>query len=279
MLQIKTTNGNTLIHADQQPDTYNGRSYDGSQYMVHAGEWGRHKYIRKEGNRYIYPEDVLKSTTGIQRHHAQVLSDHRQAKKDKAYVESRERAERFFDETDKEKNKRRTQQLLKAHQNSTKPKGLVGDRYGEYEYRDPEKVELDRKIQKINQKNAARQAEEERKKMGNVEEGSTEELERQKNKTKVRKTASELKDTGTTKNLEAQKKRTAERKEADKQRKSAHSRATARSERYDNYAKKYNKEHGTNLSGDDFYTPYNGLKESMRKKKAERERRRLTGQR
>lgn len=63
MLQIKTTNGNTLIHADQQPDTYNGRSYDGSQYMVHAGEWGRHKYIRKEGNRYIYPEDLQKKAS------------------------------------------------------------------------------------------------------------------------------------------------------------------------------------------------------------------------
>lgn len=63
MLQIKTTNGNTLVHADQQPDTYNGRSYDGSQYMVHAGEWGRHKYIRKEGNRYIYPEDLQKKAS------------------------------------------------------------------------------------------------------------------------------------------------------------------------------------------------------------------------
>ena len=63
MLQIKTTNGNTLVHADQRPDTYNGRSYDGSQYMVHAGEWGRHKYIRKEGNRYIYPEDLQKKAS------------------------------------------------------------------------------------------------------------------------------------------------------------------------------------------------------------------------
>ncbi len=238
-----------------------------------------HKYLYIDANgRYIYPEDVPKGTTGIQQHHAQVLSDRRQAKKDKAYVERRERAERFFNETDREKNKRTTQQLLKAHQNSTKPKGLFGDKYGEYEYRNPEKVEFDRKIQKNEQKYAARRSEEERKKRGFVEEGSTEELERQKKKTKARKTASELKDTGTTKNLEAQKKRTAERKEADKQRKSAHSGATARSERYDNYAKKYNKEHGTNLSGDDFYTPYNGLEESIRKKKAERKRRKLTGQ-
>lgn len=68
MLQIKTTNGETLIHADQRPDTYNGRSYDGSQYMVHAGEWGHHKYIRKEGNRYIYPEDLQKKArAGVQK--------------------------------------------------------------------------------------------------------------------------------------------------------------------------------------------------------------------
>lgn len=68
MLQIKTTSGETLIHADQRPDTYNGRSYDGSQYMVHAGEWGHHKYIRKEGNRYIYPEDLQKKAqAGVQR--------------------------------------------------------------------------------------------------------------------------------------------------------------------------------------------------------------------
>jgi len=58
MLKITTSNGNVLVHADQQPDSYNGQSADGSTYMVHGGSWGKHKYIRKEGNRYIYPEDM-----------------------------------------------------------------------------------------------------------------------------------------------------------------------------------------------------------------------------
>lgn len=30
-------------------------------FLIHGREWGRHKYIRKEGNRYIYPEDLQKS--------------------------------------------------------------------------------------------------------------------------------------------------------------------------------------------------------------------------
>lgn len=85
MLKITTTNGNTLIHADQQPDAIIGKSVDGSQYLVHAGEWGRHKYIRKEGNRYIYPED-LKKANDVQKHHAEVLADRRIAKKDRAHV-------------------------------------------------------------------------------------------------------------------------------------------------------------------------------------------------
>lgn len=30
-------------------------------FLIHGREWGQHKYIRKEGNRYIYPEDLQKS--------------------------------------------------------------------------------------------------------------------------------------------------------------------------------------------------------------------------
>lgn len=63
MLRITTTNGDTLIHADQQSDAIKLTATDGSRVMVHAGEWGKHKYIRKEGNRYIYPED-LEGTAG-----------------------------------------------------------------------------------------------------------------------------------------------------------------------------------------------------------------------
>lgn len=59
MLRITTTNGDELYHADQQPDAMSMTAYDGSQVLVHAGEWGHHKYIRKEGNRYIYPEDLV----------------------------------------------------------------------------------------------------------------------------------------------------------------------------------------------------------------------------
>lgn len=61
MLEIRTTNGETLIHDDQQPDAMVITGYDGSRVMVHGGAWGNHKYIRKEGNRYIYPEDLQKA--------------------------------------------------------------------------------------------------------------------------------------------------------------------------------------------------------------------------
>ena len=61
MLEIKMTSGDVLVHGDQQPDAMIVKGYDGSKVLVHAGEWGRHKYIRKEGNRYIYPEDLQKA--------------------------------------------------------------------------------------------------------------------------------------------------------------------------------------------------------------------------
>lgn len=32
----------------------------GGLTLAHGVEWRRHKYIRKEGNRYIYPEDLKK---------------------------------------------------------------------------------------------------------------------------------------------------------------------------------------------------------------------------
>ena len=63
MLQITTTNGDTLIHGDDRPKA-TIRSYDGSEVIVHAGAWGQHKYIRKEGNRYIYPEDLQREKSG-----------------------------------------------------------------------------------------------------------------------------------------------------------------------------------------------------------------------
>lgn len=53
--------------------------------LQHGLEWKRHKYIRKEGNRYIYPEDLQKANA-TQRHHAEVLADRRQIKKDRAHV-------------------------------------------------------------------------------------------------------------------------------------------------------------------------------------------------
>lgn len=65
MLEIKTTNGDTLIHNDQQPDAMQITGYDGSRVMVHGGSWGNHKYIRKEGNRYIYPEDLQKAAKTV----------------------------------------------------------------------------------------------------------------------------------------------------------------------------------------------------------------------
>lgn len=85
MLKITTSNGDTLIHADQESDAMKFTATDGSRVVVHAGEWGRHKYIRKEGNRYIYPEDLQKANA-TQRHHAEVLADRRQIKKDRAHV-------------------------------------------------------------------------------------------------------------------------------------------------------------------------------------------------
>lgn len=85
MLKITTSNGDTLIHADQKSDAMKFTATDGSQVVVHAGAWGRHKYIRKEGNRYIYPDDLQKANA-TQRHHAEVLADRRQIKKDRAHV-------------------------------------------------------------------------------------------------------------------------------------------------------------------------------------------------
>lgn len=85
MLKITTTNGDTLIHADQQPDAKTIQGYDGSRVLVHGGAWEKHKYIRKEGNKYIYPEDLQKAND-VQKHHAEVLADRRQAKKDRAHV-------------------------------------------------------------------------------------------------------------------------------------------------------------------------------------------------
>ena len=36
-------------------------SYYVLKHSAKGTTWGEHKYIRKEGNRYIYPEDVKKS--------------------------------------------------------------------------------------------------------------------------------------------------------------------------------------------------------------------------
>lgn len=42
---------------------------DGNYILAHAGKWRQHKYIRKEGNRYIYPEDLRrgKATDAVAR--------------------------------------------------------------------------------------------------------------------------------------------------------------------------------------------------------------------
>lgn len=39
---------------------YIGTDRYGNYDLAHAGEWKQHKYIRKEGNRYIYAEDLKK---------------------------------------------------------------------------------------------------------------------------------------------------------------------------------------------------------------------------
>lgn len=74
MLEIKMTSGDVLVHGDQQPDAIAIKGYDGSKILVHAGEWGRHKYIRKEGNRYIYPEDLQKTAKNVKKSDSGVIT-------------------------------------------------------------------------------------------------------------------------------------------------------------------------------------------------------------
>lgn len=44
--------------------------YSGSHWLAHAEgtKWKKHKYIRKEGDRYIYPEDITKDRYQRQKH-------------------------------------------------------------------------------------------------------------------------------------------------------------------------------------------------------------------
>lgn len=96
MLKITTSNGDTLIHADQQPDSYNGRSADGSTYMVHGRSWGKHKYIRKEGNRYIYPEDLKKKAEDVGNAISSTASNVKKSVKDNLYKTAESAAQKAF---------------------------------------------------------------------------------------------------------------------------------------------------------------------------------------
>ena len=213
------------------------------RYLSHALGQRRahHKYLYIDANgRYVYPEDVPKGTTGIQQHHAQVLSDRRQAKKDKAYSKEtkgiNDRIDSQLGVSGASRMIRGAQQLTNAHQGSTEYRNL--DSYA-YRISDADKakdITKNRKLAKaINnadsqrksahagyeadkkafpeggsteeleaqkkktrmrkQLAASRAAENERKKSGFVEEGSTEELENQKRKTQARKTVARTEDT------------------------------------------------------------------------------------
>lgn len=54
----------TVEHVVSHSDTYRSNAMNSHQRMIyksqlkHGVEWKRHKYIRKEGDRYIYPEDL-----------------------------------------------------------------------------------------------------------------------------------------------------------------------------------------------------------------------------
>ena len=261
MLKITTTNGDTLIHADQQSDGMKLTAVDGSQVIVHAGEWGRHKYIRKEGNKYIYPEDLQKENGVSDRKAAKAI-----AKKDKQFLKEKKMIEKRADKAVGVKGVaneiRETQQMTNAHQGSTAYGGL--DSYG-YRVADAEnakeriaarRAEKNRlnERKKINQQqdNAHIGYAEDKKKFGD-EETSTEELEIQKKKTKARKQqkaahqgyeADRKKwgDTETsTEELEIQKEKT-------KQRKRAKEKAANREEYLKNLSKAKSKKSGASES-------------------------------
>ena len=102
------------------------------EHGVKGQRSSHHKYLYIDANgRYVYPEDLPKGTTGIQQHHAQVLSDRRQekkqAKKDKAFVKRSKQMEdatnRLWDIHDGSTTAtnfiKSHQQVQRAHQNAT----------------------------------------------------------------------------------------------------------------------------------------------------------------
>ena len=226
MLQITTSNGNVLVHADQHPDSYNGQSADGSTYMVHGGSWGNHKYIRKEGNRYIYPEDLQKAaanqkqkikdkkfvkeggqTIGVKRND-QILSAHGGALKKydgpgktairpgASGISTTSLEDRFSKEERKamRKSSKTEQQRKSAHDGYERDKKIFPDGGSTEELEIQKQKTKDRKYVKSSKKKSALQQQKEahagyeadKKKFPDG--GSTEELERQKDKTKARKT-------------------------------------------------------------------------------------------
>lgn len=141
MLQITTTNGDTMIHGDGRPEA-TIRSYDGSEVIVHAKEWGNHKYIRKEGNRYIYPEDLQRSGShGPKGRKRNMLEGGMDVKiRDKrTTVAQMEKDKEFVKYSPNQVNKRRTQAqaVTNAHQNAT-VKDEKHENLGGYSYRDGE---------------------------------------------------------------------------------------------------------------------------------------------
>lgn len=162
--------------------------------LQHA-ERRNHKYLYKIGDRYIYPEDVPKGTTEIQQHHAQVLSDRRQAKKDRKYAKESKgidnRIDNQFGISGAARSIRNTQQMTKSHQGTTEYGGL--DSYLT-RLTDSDKAKDQIKKRKLakaidntdSQRKSAHAGYEADKKVF-PEGGSTEELESQKKKTSMRK--------------------------------------------------------------------------------------------
>ena len=245
MLQITTTNGDTLIHADQQPNAIIGQSVDGSQYLVHAGEWGKHKYIRKEGNRYIYPEDLQRSPGNRPQGRKRNVIDGkmdvkindkrttlRQINKDKEFVE--------YSPNKVNGLRNQAQAISNAHQNSTARDKEYED-LGGYMYRDGEQHRNNGDLQSASiKKQIAKTAERKQKKHEAYEKAAKQLTNAHQTSTKkygddgYLYQDTSLSDKGLqTENLKKQKTKTAARKiekeenekkraKADQQRKSAH---------------------------------------------------------
>ena len=117
------------------------------QMLKHGVEWRKHKYIRKEGNRYIYPEDVKNKATAaaniaenltkgaataagtklsnMKDKATSIIADQKQNLKDKKYVRDSKPKRNDSHETlvSKHPYARQIQQLTSAHQTATERTG------------------------------------------------------------------------------------------------------------------------------------------------------------